>query len=576
MTVHFSPGSKLISYTKGAVYCCLGMALLSILIYSGWYICTGYAQLSDWFHALNPCFYRSAEFTTYFFTPAVKRAGNLYFALAICISFAGLWALFLHVKKSKLKTAAPIKISIALPVMLLSTVIVFFCCIMWHMGNKAALPAFDEVFSAQNVAGIHSFQGVSYYMLPNNHLLFNLLNNTLFPHSLDHVATGRTLSLLAYVLFALSVFACTLKVSGNRLLSLLLTLAAASQFFVWGFSFQARGYECYLLASGLLFISLFGYVFSEKKYWLYINVIACAAGYFIMPSFLYFHAGQLLFMTLYQITQRKGVGAFWIAQVISFTLVFICYLPALCFSGRDAITSNHYVAPMGTYKTTYAFMQWMFPYFRTYLAHMLSNSHPENITLSLCAAIVPFALLLAKRNSRFFLAGLFYAAIWLMFFLLVIAMKRLPFERNLAAHYSLSFICLVITFYWLMGFKNKLAPKIKVMIASTVVLAFGIHFYKTNATLIDDTLYEYNVNYACHLFGDALKRIPAGSIVTCSDEGFYYGYLCRKNGCEVHPCPTGNEQYYIKQNFEQLPPLLAPNFELLTNLNEMEIYRRKK
>jgi len=61
---------------------------------------------------------------------------------------------------------------------------IILCCAtaicLWIWGNKMAMPAYDEVFSAQNAAGIHPFQCVSYYMLPNNHLLFNLLNGLFF------------------------------------------------------------------------------------------------------------------------------------------------------------------------------------------------------------------------------------------------------------------------------------------------------------------------------------------------------------------------------------------------------------
>jgi len=52
---------------------------------------------------------------------------------------------------------------------------------LWAWGATQVPPAYDEVFSAVYCAGNESLLATwSYYILPNNHVLFNLLNGGLF------------------------------------------------------------------------------------------------------------------------------------------------------------------------------------------------------------------------------------------------------------------------------------------------------------------------------------------------------------------------------------------------------------
>src|SRR5207247_1577156 len=103
----------------------------------------------------------------------------------------------------------------------------------WFLGNAAAKPAYDEVFSAQNIAGVHPFQAASYYMLPNNHIFFNLLNGTLFHGATDKVASGRVLSLLCYLGLITALYCWIKKLTGNYLMTCIVTLVLATQFPTW-------------------------------------------------------------------------------------------------------------------------------------------------------------------------------------------------------------------------------------------------------------------------------------------------------------------------------------------------------
>lgn len=440
--------------------------------------------------------------------------------------------------------------------------------VLWMMGNKVAAPAYDEVFSAENIAGIHPFQGWSYYMLPNNHIGFNLLNNIVSRPFPDKVITGRVISLLAYLGTIVTLFFWLKRLLGNRIVAILVSLTLVTQFPVWGFGFQARGYAIYLLAEWGALIALFSYLRQERQSWLYVYVFCCVAGYFCMPSFLYLHFSILAFLAVYHRKDRQ----LWIFQLYILAMVFLLYLPALCFSGIDAIIKNKYVGPMKHYKTTWEFMQWMFPYFGGYLDNIYSGLKLGNTSLGLTLLLLPLALLCAKRSSPTFMVGVFYIVLWLVFFIMSIAMKRLPFDRNLVFHYNYTLFCDLWVVYWLMGLMVK-DSRVTLSALSVAAFAGGYHYIKTNPKYLKDSLYGYDVTAQYNSVADGLRFIPTGSKVAFSDEGFYCCYLSRKRGCVVQKCPTGQETYYIKSKDESMPANLSASYTLASTFNDYEIYR---
>ena len=71
------------------------------------------------------------------------------------------------------------------------------------------------------------------------------------------VTTGRFLSLLAYYALFMVIFHWLQEQFQNRWLAFLASIILMLQFPVWSFSFQARGYELYLLMQWCVYLSLF-------------------------------------------------------------------------------------------------------------------------------------------------------------------------------------------------------------------------------------------------------------------------------------------------------------------------------
>lgn len=542
------------------------------------YLFSGHATLVKWYLGLNNCFYHCQNWSIDFFTPGIKSDGNMYCVITIIVAYGGLFATFKKLKAEH-KTTSRFKIKIAFPELLIILLLLIITSALWYAGNKNTLPAHDEIFSAFNSAGIHPFQTMSYYMLPNNHVFFNLLNALIFHSSLDKVATGRLISLAAYCSFVIAVFYWFKFIIKKQWLAFFVSIALALQCPVWGFSFQARGYELCLLAGWGMIISLFSYLQTQQKYWLTINVLCCCTGYFCMPSFLYLHAAQLLFVLLYTFLYKPKETSFWKYQFAAAGITYLLYLPLLCFSGLASLAANGYVAPMSGFKQRPLgdFLQWMWMTFQSYVTHIFSNVHLGTISFDLVLYLVPLALLFRRKNKFSVMFGLFYVLMWAVFFILVIVMKRLPFERNLIAHYSITLAGVILVVEWITSSAAK-KTSLQIPLAFVfvlVVISFAYHFFTTNDTFIKVTLYEHDVDATYKELSKGLEYIPPGSTVAFSDEGFFYRYICMKNGCKISNCPTGSETFYVTENYEQMPQAFSENYEMVKSLGDHAIYKRK-
>ena len=499
------------------------LALLAILVFCGFYISTGYKSLLPWYVTLDTCFYRSRYFTS-FFTPGIKSDGNMYCRIAIGCTLFLLWHLVRRYRSRPPGRTEVIPVSFSFSGSLPVLACVIAGITAWRWGNAQALPAFDEVFSAQNSAGVHPFVAMSYYMLPNNHIFFNLVNDLLFHAASNKVVTGRLISLTAYLGFILVLYAWLRQQFDYRWLACITAIMLSLQFFVWVLGFQARSYELCLLAEVGAFISVVSYMRSGKASWLNANAVCCVVGYFCVPSFLYFHVALLLFMGSYQLFYLKKEVLFWRYQVLFMMVVFLCYLPALCFSGLDALANNHYVAPMTRFNTYGDFAQWMFPRFEQYIIHMFSALELRGRALSVPLMFLPALLLFFRKRPVAQLLGVFVVSLWLSFFTIVILMKRLPFERNLTGHYSITMLAVIWVFFEGLRLLARRRNIVLLVTFPVVVLLFAKHFIKTESYFLKETLYEHDVNGIYTQLNKGMLFIPAGSTAAFSDEAFYCSY----------------------------------------------------
>lgn len=551
------------------------LALVSGLLGAGAYLLTPYQALLRWYLGLNDCFYRAESWPQRFFTPAVKSQGNLLALLALALCSVGLGFLLYRWRRTPTPLPALPWPRLARPDALYLLGLLGAASGLWWWGNGRVVRGPDEVFSALYCAPLPPFQTVAYYMLPNNHLLFNVLNGTLFGWHPDLVQTGRLLSGAAYLATVASVYGWFRGLAGHRLLAALVALAAALQFPLWGFGFQARGYALYALAHWGAFIGLFGYLRDRRGGWLLLNAGCCAVGYAAVPTFLFFHLAQLAFGGLYQWQRRALDWRFWRYQAGALLAVYLFYLPALGFSGLAALTSNEYVRP--TSATLGGFLPAFGHDLHDFMKYCFSNAK-LGVPLSEGLSLLPLLLLWARRDTAWFAYGLFYALLLAVAVGLMLGMRHSINQRNLVGHCSLALALVPATLYWLLGQLPAHWRRPRWQLGGTVLvlLVLGRQFVRASPVKYPESLYLSDNDRAYRAITAGLLPIRAGQRVAYSWESFYVYYVGQRRGLRGYlTCTPPLADYYIVLPTEQLPTAAAPRYELLTKGPEFALYRRK-
>jgi len=554
----------------------LGLAL--VIIFCFFYLCSDYNYLAAWYLKMNDSFYRHGHWTERFFTPATKRTGNFFCVPGVGIALALQFYLIKHLRSPG--RALTVKCS-------RWHVLMIGLCILtgtaaWIWGYSLVHEGFDEVFSAVNCASLPPFQTLSYYMLPNNHILFNLLNGTLFDFAGDKVFTGKIISLVCYWGIIVVAYAWLSGIIKNKLLIALATVVISLQFPIWGFGFQARGYEFCSLAEWFAFFALLQYINTSNSQWLYYYVLACVSGYLCVPVFLYFHAAAVLFGLCRMICNRTTDSKFWIAQLSVLLVVALLYLPAICFSGVGALSGNQYISPHINGSDQFYHMG--IRLFRGYLGFYTSNFTGDCIA-GLALFSLPLTLLLFRRSTTAILCGFFYLCLWVNVIALAYIMKVYPIERAMSGHLSISLALSIYALYLLLQKLNEVIRLPLVANAALIIslVVLGIQFTAGDKANVSFYLYDNDINLKYDLLmHEGISFIPQGSSVGFSDECFYWYYQCKLRGDKVDEYRPGTEQYFVRFASDPLPTGYTGKFLLVKTVFKRgitavsyEIYKRE-
>lgn len=535
------------------------------------YVCTPYAALRDWYLHRTPTLYRAAHWPTDFFTPAVKARGDVLAWLALAGLVAGFS--YLWVSRRPVARLAPLRLFTRADRPWLAGLLLLAAG-LWASGAAQVPPAYDEVFSAVYSAGSGSLLVAwSYYMLPNNHVLFNLLNGGLFGwlHHLPWlVLTGRLLSGLAYAGTLVVVYRVVAGLSGRRWVGAGLAALAGVQFSLWGFGFQARGYALYALLHWVALAALLAYWRQPRRAGLWLNAGAVVAGYATVPTFLFYHAAQLLAAALVQARQRRFDRRFWLSQAVALALGGAFYLPVLGFSGLRALTANQYVRPFQGSLAAFIGQAW--PDFRSYAPYCFGEAGLGPWP-AYGLALLPLALL---AHRRYWQVGVVYAAWLLALAGGTLGLRHVVFHRNLLALFSLALVLAPLTVGVLLSRWRRWAGW-----AGALLLGgwLGVGQVRHNPIAEPGALYFYDVNKNFAAAQQRLASVPGGQpSLGFSEESFYLYYLyLQAGGPAPHPSrrPAPAAAYYLTAANDALPPGLAGHYQPVDTVSTYRLWRRK-
>ena len=401
---------------------------------SVFYLIHDYDYLKNWFLGLNDCFYGREYWTNDFFTPLVKAKGNKFAVCGLILSVSGIVYAIANIKRYW--NVHPYKNDdLSWQNWRWHMAIFIWAACLWCWGYNISATSYDEAFSAVNCSELPLFQNIAYYMLPNNHVYFNVFNHLLFGWYWDPVVSGRFVSFFAYVIMLFIVFSWFLKITGNKLWSFLALIPVSLQLMAWGFGFQARGYEWLLCSSWIAFTSLIRYIDKGERNALKLNTIFCIVGFMMIPTYLYYFLSQALFMLLLMGYKKRIDFKFVKYQFFCVAIVFLCYLPTICFSGLHALLGNPYVRAEVPEVSTY--LSGYYPAIKYFMDCVYGQLFGEDKTLNYVVLAIPLFLFLSKdiKKRRY---ALFFFLQWLCLAIINISMRSTPPARTAIFIFSIS------------------------------------------------------------------------------------------------------------------------------------------
>ncbi len=540
-------------FSPAVVRILLLLPLLALACFCIFYLTHNHEFLARWYEALPGPFYKKTTWRTDFFTPQTKQQGNIFCWIALCGIGVLVWNCLRQPFPEKTKYFPENR----LPRLLLPAI----AAILGIWSATRLPPAVDEVFSAKYAAGGHPFRALSYYMLPNNHVLFNTLNAFISSES-NALMTGRILSVLAYMLTGVLVYQWLREVISGKYAAFLIALLQLTIFPVWGFAGQARGYEIYLLAHWWCLLLTTRYFKTGDARTLFWFPVAATVGYSAVPSFLYFHLALLGWAIYQSLTEKKVHGTFWRTQLVAFTGAFLFYVPALCFSGVPALAGNKYVS--GTGAVSWAALPPLGPY-----AAYLNGTGPGGKWMGLIVALLALSLLFSGKMRRW---GVLFVALWLACDVVVLAMRKIPFHRNLIGQYSISFVLAGVAAVWIFRkfpafiFRKRAAVAVPI---TAIVLGGALLFI--NNKQLSEKLYFYPVRETEEWVARAFfSKIPAGSRVAFSEETFLTeAFWKRQKGVVAFP---ENADFIVQFQAENR---VGERDSLVAQSEDLQLYQRR-
>lgn len=222
---------------------------------------------------------------------------------------------------------------------LFSVLLILFVFLLWGI-HKLPLH-YDEGYSYMYFSGKGILSSLTFYPLPNNHVLHNILSAVFLKLPLNKIAAMRLDNLFAALLSAYYFF----KLAGKYLtinIALLSTVIFSFSYSFLYYNTQSRGYGI------LLFFSLFAFYCiiclvegANLKKYLTFYILSCIAGFFSIPSFLYpfLVLNLLLLIHLFYRYKVRGIGIIIISSLIIISGVLVLYTPLLIRNGWKALSN---------------------------------------------------------------------------------------------------------------------------------------------------------------------------------------------------------------------------------------------
>ncbi len=288
---------------------------------------------------------------------------------------------------------------------------------------------YDEWWSYRFFSGQSYWATLSWYPMPNNHVLYNLASGFFNRFPFDAEVAVRLPSLIASVITTYYFFKLC-KHCFNNTLSLILLVFVITSYPMIIYSFQARGYSfvnlfCILLmyASAKLFEN-----YKSKKYRT-VFILSVFGGMMSIPSFVYVILPVIVVLSVYLLKQKRSAEFLLFVKdgLISVLLAVLGYSFILGFNSSGNLLNPNGGSTKFSLTDTGAFDQ-IANHLKAIGSFLLFN---ENYIFTLSVLILVSAVIYiyrARGISRY--SGVLSLAMFFSPLFILILHRVIPFQRT--------------------------------------------------------------------------------------------------------------------------------------------------
>ncbi|GAB6012081.1 hypothetical protein [Viscerimonas tarda] len=326
----------------------------------------------------------------------------------------------------------------------------------------------DEATTFNEYINCSFTKTIAGYTLPNNHILFSLIERFFVQLSFIDLLFRLRISVILTSIFTWIISFCFVKKFYSEKMGLIVSAIASMGLMVIQYSFLIRGYSLVLFFFVVCLYAVF-YIVREKdntKYWI-VFVMANALGFYTMATFLY----PSLMLNLFLLFRHRKIFTQLFYGIIIVVLVYLLYMPVLLGTGLESLTNNPFVSALISRRII---LEYRLPEFITETLENLFGLSTY-ILLPLFALLIVFSLL--KKDKEILL-------LWLLCLsplIVILAQAVMPFSLTFV-YYGFMFVFLAVV-----SLRNYLEKiPVKSLIIALLFIQTGLFAqYKINATSIN-------------------------------------------------------------------------------------------
>jgi len=210
-------------------------------------------------------------------------------------------------------------------------------------------PVFDEALNWLLFAERGPLVSLTWYAAPNNHIGATVLTAIVGLLPIEPLVALRVPAVIAALLLQVALYVLLRRFSSPMSAVLASAFAIASPMMLY-YDHVGRGYVWVALAFTIAMGAALKWLLARDERGLWLTSLACMAGTFVMPSFLYATAGLFIALLILDRDRRRVLNA----AVWSAIGIAALYAPALIVSGMGAFADNQWVRPVGMAEVAHA------------------------------------------------------------------------------------------------------------------------------------------------------------------------------------------------------------------------------